>query len=426
MRATIAVWLLCVAVCLTSTAAVRAQSYGIELHNSLMPAAGAMGGVSIALPQDVTSAINGNPATVTQFDGTQVLFGGAWAEPTFKLTQTSQLPILVPNPRIEPYSATSSAPGTPVGNIGVTQSLEAQGLPVTIGLGFVTTAGGLVDFRHVPESNGTNSAIVIFSLPVAVGIELTEHLSIGAGVAMGIAFFDGPFVGAGGMNANYALRGTLGANYELPMETNVGAYYQTRQAFQFDNAVVLNPGPDQVALDANMDLPQNFGLGIANRSLAGGNLLLAADLIYKCWEDAALFKAIYNDQWVAQFGAQYTQGRCRLRGGYAWGQNPINPSPGSDFGGITQPGALPVARYTQGLLAVTSEHRISFGIGLADLLPGIDMDLMAGGMFEDTEQLGLFTTTSIESYWIAVGLTWRFGSCHDACDTADCDTCAGW
>jgi long-chain fatty acid transport protein len=37
------------------------------------------------------------------------------------------------------------------------------------------------------------------------------------------------------------------------------------------------------------------------------------------------------------------------------------------------------------------------------------MDLMAGGMFRDTEQLGNFTTTSVESYWIGVGLTWRFG-----------------
>jgi long-chain fatty acid transport protein len=66
-------------------------------------------------------------------------------------------------------------------------------------------------------------------------------------------------------------------------------------------------------------------------------------------------------------------------------------------------------RYTQGLLAITSQHRISFGLGVTDVLPDIDMDMMAGGMFKDKKQLGNFTTTSIESYWIGVGLTWRFG-----------------
>src|SRR5262245_46247762 len=75
---------------------VSGQSFGVELHNTLMPAAGAMGGVSIAQPQDLTSSINGNPATLTQFTGTQFLFGGAWAEPTFNLTQTSNIPVVGP------------------------------------------------------------------------------------------------------------------------------------------------------------------------------------------------------------------------------------------------------------------------------------------------------------------------------------------
>jgi long-chain fatty acid transport protein len=49
------------------------------------------------------------------------------------------------------------------------------------------------------------------------------------------------------------------------------------------------------------------------------------------------------------------------------------------------------------------------GVGRSDLLPGLDLDLMAVGMFRDTEQLGGFRNTSIESYWIATGLTRRFG-----------------
>lgn len=33
-----------------------------------------------------------------------------------------------------------------------------------------------------------------------------------------------------------------------------------------------------------MQLPQNVGVGIANRSLMDGQLLLAADLLYKNWD----------------------------------------------------------------------------------------------------------------------------------------------
>ena len=39
-------------------------------------------------------------------------------------------------------------------------------------------------------------------------------------------------------------------------------------------------------------------------------------------------------------------------------------------------------------LAVTNLHRVSAGVGVRDVLPGIDLDLMGGGMFESFEQLG--------------------------------------
>src|SRR5262245_9219941 len=168
---------------------VSGQSFGPELHNTLMPAAGGMGGVSIAQPQDLTSSINGNPASLTQFSGTQFLFGGAWAEPTFHLDQTEALPLL----GVDPFSAKSTAPGGAASNIGVTQDLSALGMPATFGLAFTTAAAGVVDFRNIPESNGTNSALTVFELTESLGLQLTDRLSVGAGLALGVAFFDGPF-----------------------------------------------------------------------------------------------------------------------------------------------------------------------------------------------------------------------------------------
>jgi len=102
-----------------------AQTYGIELHNSLMPASGGMGGASIARPQDLQSAINGNPAALTQFRGTQFSFGGAWVEPTYNITQLTPLPSV----GVTPDSAKSGTPGSVLGNIGVTLDFSAFGLP---------------------------------------------------------------------------------------------------------------------------------------------------------------------------------------------------------------------------------------------------------------------------------------------------------
>jgi long-chain fatty acid transport protein len=300
-----------------------------------------------------------------------------------------------------------------LGNIGVTQDLEVLDLPATIGIGFISSSGAFVDFRDVPESHGTNTGMAIFSLPMAVGVDMTDNISLGASLAMGIAFFDGPFVGASGMTPDYALRGTIGSNFDLTDDTTLGAYYQTRQPFHFDNAVLLNPGPGQTNFDVDMDLPQNIGVGVANESLMDGQLLLAVDVLYKLWDEAAMYSAVYDNQWVAQFGTQYTMGRYKLRAGYVWAENPIDQTPGNNIGGVVQPGDFAAVRYTQALLAVTGQHRISGGVGIADLLPGVDGDLMAGGMFGDTEQLGDFTQTSIASYWVGVGLTWHFGADGD-------------
>lgn len=395
-----------------NSGSVHAQTLGVELHNMLMPASGAMGGVSIASPQDALSAINGNPAALTQFKGTQFTFSGAWAEATVNLTQTGNIPFIGP-PIVTPYSAKSSAPGSAVANIGVTQELSELGLPATFGVGFVTTSGALTNYTQMPESGGTGTGLFVFNLPVSFGVDLTERWSIGTTFAMGIGIYDAPFVGVSNMVMDYGLRGTLGTNYKLNECNTLGGYYQTKESFEFENGFIINPGPNQVPLDVGLDMPENLGFGIANTALMDGKLLLGADLLYKLWDNTDTFGAIYNNQFAVQVGSQLSVGKYRLRTGYVWAENPLDPAPGPNIGGVLQPDFRAV-RYVQGLLAVTSEHRISGGIGIQDFLPGIDVDLMAGGMFRDSEQLGAFTTTSIESYWIGGGMTWRFG--RGSCD----------
>ena len=47
-------------------------------------------------------------------------------------------------------------------------------------------------------------------------------------------------------------------------------------------------------------------------------------------------------------------------------------------------------------------------------MPGIDLDFNAGGMPNVSESFGPFTRNALESYWIGLGITWRFGrgSCY--------------
>ena len=107
-------------------------------------------------------------------------------------------------------------------------------------------------------------------------------------------------------------------------------------------------------------------------------------------------------------GAVVRPGQNRLRVGYAYAENPLNPNPGPNLGGITPPGGFPAVRYSQALLTIANPHRISFGIGRT-VLPGLDIDLMAGGMLRSTDELGPDTSVTLTSYWVGFGLTWRFG-----------------
>jgi long-chain fatty acid transport protein len=396
------------------------QSFGVELFNNLMPASAGMAGASIASPQDVQSAIYGNPATMTQFRGTQFALGGAWVEPTYNLSVSEGLPFI----GVEPFSdAKSDAQGVTAANIGVTQDLSAQGLPVTIGLGVMSGSGAGADFRHVRAANGTHSSLVALDVVAGAGVDLTDRLSVGASIVMSIATMDGPFVGITGSSADHALRGSLGVNYALTDATAVGVFWKTKAGHTFENLVafnipVPNGPPPGTFLDVKADRPEVLGVGLSNHSLMNGRLLLAADAVYQRYTDAAMFGAIFDDQWALQFGAQLAATeRVRLRLGYAWNENPMRDELGSRIGGVLPPGGAEHVQYIEALFAAIPQHRITAGVGIGDVLPGVDLDLLAGGMFEASQTFG-FTTASVESYWVGAGLTWRFG--RGACEAGVC------
>lgn len=386
-----------------SASNAQAQTFGIELHNNLMPASGGMAGASLSRPQDLQSAINGNPATLRQFQGTQFSFGGAWADANYNVSQADPLPLL----SVTPFSAKSDTPGALLGNIGLTQDMELFGLPATMGMGLMSNAGAGVDFRDVPESNGTSAQYLALDMVVAAGVDLTEQLSLGASFAIGTSFLDGPFVDLGGMTPAYGVRGSVGANYRLSPNTSLGAYWQSKKNLNFENAALLSTG---TAIDIAFDHPMNVGVGLANSSLMEGRLLLAVDAIYKVHSQADTLKALYDDQWAVQAGAQYAATeRVRMRLGYAWNENPMKAAQAVSIGGITLPNGVPAVQYVQGQFAAITQHRVTAGVGVRDMLPGIDVDLFAGHAFEETDQFASTTVNLSGNYWVGFGTTWRFG-----------------
>lgn len=115
---------------------VSGQTFGIDFRNTLMPASGGMAGTSVAAPQDFLSAINGNAAALTQFEGTHFTIGGAFAGPTVRLSQADPIPLL----GVDPFSQKSSTPGAVVPALGVSQSLDGLPLPTTVGVAVLGAA----------------------------------------------------------------------------------------------------------------------------------------------------------------------------------------------------------------------------------------------------------------------------------------------
>ena len=156
---------------------------------------------------------------------------------------------------------------------------------------------------------------------------------------------------------------------------------------------------------------------------------MAADVLYFNWDNADLFRAIFDNQWTLQVGTQYKlTDKIRLRLGYAYAPDATQENPGNSAGGVTPPVVGEAMRYLQAQFPNINEHRLTAGIGIRNLLPGLDMDLFAGGMPAASRQYGDFTAVELQSYWVGFGTTWRFGrgsgcSCVAPNEWCSCQRC---
>ena len=394
------------------------QGYGTDTQNVMTPAAGGMAGVSLAMPQDVPAAVFGNPATLSQFHGTQFTIGGGWVEGYPTITNNGALNALPPG---RPFSVPSRTQGFAVPEIAATQDLRSLNIPGTLGLGFAGLSGLGAEYRgRVPENigvddislglNNASSEYMVLGVNLGAGVDLTDRLSAGATLTLGSGFEQLGFVGplfSSAMVNDYGLRGKFGLDYNVNDSSTIGAFYQTRMDFDFPDAVRFNGTYHDILISQ----PETVGIGLANHSLMDGNLLIAADVYYKVWDNAPLYKDIFVNQWAFAVGSQLTRGQTKYRLGYSYDTNPLNHNVGNSLDGF------PVLKdeiqlFQAASMAVISQHRITAGIGRQGfIVPNLDLDVFAGGLLPAADQFGS-TRARVTVYYAGLGLTWRYGCCQ--------------
>lgn len=388
-----------------ATSPACGQGYGTDFQNVFSPAAGGMAGVSIVAPQDVPAAVFGNPASLSQFEGTQFTIGGGWGEGYPTINRDG---VLEGTP---PYSVTSRTQGFVNPEIAMSQDLRSLGVPGTMGLGLTCVSGGGAEYRGLAPAgsvaNNFSTEMLVLGVNAGVGLDVTDRLSAGATLTLGTGFEQLGLVDNSAMVHAYGLRGTLGGNYKLNDCNTVGAFYQTKMGFNFPNAVYITSLGSY--RNISMEQPETVGFGIANRRFLDGNLLIAADIYYKLWENADLYRDIYVNQWVFAFGTQLTRGKMKYRLGYSYNTNPTNHNVGSQLSGLPLSQSL-VQFYQASETAAITQHRFTAGFGRQGFLfENVDLDFYAGGMFPASDTFGEHTSASVAVYYLGMGLTWRFG-----------------
>lgn len=399
--------------------AAQATTFGTDVNNSVLPATGGMGGASIARTVEGAAAVFGNPANLTQYkEGTTFTFGASFLDPEIKASHDGSLTTV-------PWSGSSNADKYLIPTISVTQGLGGLGLEnLVLGLGLTATGAGS-DFRDVPGSLGANGEVIIFMANVGAGYQVTDNLSLGLMATIGNGYAQASLNSNSSSAHNFGIRGTLGATYDVGA-TSFGAYYRSPLKITYEDyigngGVATSPGEDAFWSDA-WQQPQEFAIGIANNSLMGGDLLIAADIIHKDYSSADFYTDFFRDQTVFALGGQLTTGKAQWRLGYTHARSPLkdikdptaligignNFTIGAPGGGANIAVTGAIVEYFQATNAgAIWEDSFSAGVGY-QVLPMLRVD--AHGAFAPSEKDNVGASTEVEaSNWQAgVGFTWNF------------------
>jgi long-chain fatty acid transport protein len=426
----------------TASPGVLALNTGTDLNLSLNPIAGGMAGAAYTRPQEVSAALFGNPATLTQFKGFNFGLGAAILEPDVDNYQSNN-------------GFTNHSHSLAQNYVAPDVALSGEVLPgFVIGAGVAVDSGLGADYRTHPINGGAGLGLggagaggaatvpllvelLSFSANMGAAYELTPDLSLGAALTVGFGLGQfgtaGSTTGLGGLTGDFggttssvhdiSIRGSFGATYQLTQDVKLGASVKTPLQYHYQNVLSTTVGGNQEYQSVKLDQPFEVTWGIAAN--ASPDLLLEADVAWKNWSQSSLYKDVYKDQFLAMLGGQYSLGKWQLRSGYSYASELLRDNPNGTVGGFAGVGTLPLDTSVSGVLnsndlikvvqttlaPVVWQHTATVGLGYA-FTPKFRLDTFAAYSFEgsvDRSTLALGDYHASASEWaLGAGANFKF------------------
>jgi len=357
-----------------------ANNTGTDLNLSMHTIAGGMGGAAYTKPQEASSAVFGNPASLSQFEGSNYDFGAS----LLKIKELKNV-----------QSTTLTGMGADGGDLNFSNSsissadnyilpTMASALQISdelfIGFGLEVDAGIGADFRDDPitvlggagevlvNSRVTlplNIELISLNVNIAAAYQVTSELSLGAsftagfglaqfgttgdtdgfdelGGALGGALYD--FGGTTSSVHDTAFAASLGAIYETPSGIVFSAALKSSLKYNFENILYANTLNFQGQQNMSVEQPLEAIVGIAFDNYFSDDLLIEADVIWKNWSSSDSYKDLYDDQYLYTLGAQFSNvlPNLDLRLGYSYAENPLLEQAGSEIYNLQGAGSLPL------------------------------------------------------------------------------------
>jgi long-chain fatty acid transport protein len=406
-----------------------ALSTGTDLNLSMKAAAGGMAGAAYTKPQEASAALFGNPATMTQFGGTNFNLGAAYLSSTLQNTQSGA----------GTHTSQSEAKDYVAPDLAVTHELGGGWY---LGAGLEVDAGIGADFRNSPITLPNISAdpavtglplvveLLSFNVNLAAAKKLTPQTSVGAALTIGFGlaqlgtagpsgsldFEGGPgsFGGTTSSVHNFGVGGSLGITHQLTSDLMLSGAIKSPVAYNFKNIVHTTVG-NAGFQDLKIEQPLELVLGGAYDIAPGW--MVEADLAWKNWSKAKTYQDAYKDQFLLSIGTQYKTGPWSLRMGYSYAEDIMRDEPNVTLGGLRGLGPVPlsgtndVVKLVQTtLLPVVMNHTLTAGAGY-DFSKNVRLDAFAAYAFKNdisrATALGNYKG-EVDQWAVGLGLNYKF------------------
>lgn len=326
----------------------------------------AMGGTGVAMPMGTDSVFK-NPSWLADVKGAEAMFGATLFMPDVKAK----------NGNANGQEATSAADISLIPAVAHADRLDENW---AYGVGMFGVSGMGADYRNengpTPADNKgladmrTNFQYMRFVPSIAYK---QDNLRLGAGLTLAYGALDISAVlptnpadfstyaqRGGGMSDDFGFGFQLGAGYTITPEINLGAFYQSEVATEYENVFDFNM--DGRYDNLKLSQPAEYGVGVGYNN---GTYRASLDVKQIQWSDADGYDAFgWDDQTVIAFGAGYkVNPNLELRAGYSHASSPIDETfTGATVGGTPMPASSVAFFNIMGFPAISEDH-ITAGLG---------------------------------------------------------------